>query len=285
MKRFLSLVLALAMTLSLAACGGSNSATDEGKTPEQSTDSSNTSASETNSSIDPSALYAIGGGATGGTFNAMGATFTQFFNDGKVYGQFSATATTGGVQNIMFMQNGTCDFGIIGLSVLVDAVDGTNAFDGKPYEDVKVIAPLYNAYFQQFCTKDIKTEADLRGKKLVVGGPGSGDEATAKQLYTLMGMSFDDFDPQYLGSNEGIEAMKDGHADGAIAVTQLPFSSFLELTNAGKAYLMPLSQETIDKACEPGEHSIPVWFRATIPANTYKTQPEDIATIAQGMAA
>lgn len=176
MKRFLTLVLAMAMTLSLAACGGSNSATDEGKTPEQSTDSSNTSASETNSSIDPSALYAIGGGATGGTFNAMGATFTQFFNDGKVYGQFSATATTGGVQNIMFMQNGTCDFGIIGLSVLVDAIDGTNAFDGKPYEDVKVIAPLYNAYFQQFCTKDIKTEADLRGKKLVVGGPGSGDE-------------------------------------------------------------------------------------------------------------
>ena len=282
MKRFLTLVLAMAMTLSLAACGGSNSATDEGKTPEQSTDSSNTSASETNSSIDPSALYAIGGGATGGTFNAMGATFTQFFNDGKVYGQFSATATTGGVQNIMFMQNGTCDFGIIGLSVLVDAIYGTNAFDGKPYEDVKVIAPLYNAYFQQFCTKDIKTEADLRGKKLVVGGPGSGDEATAKQIYTLMGMSFDDFDPQYLGSNEGIEAMKDGHADGAIAVTQLPFSSFLELTNAEKAYLMPLSQETIDKACEPGEHSIPVWFRATIPANTYKTQPEDIATIAQG---
>ena len=173
-------------------------------------------------------------------------------------------------------------FGIIGLSVLVDAIDGTNAFDGKPHEDVKVIAPLYNAYFQQFCTKDIKTEADLRGKKLVVGGPGSGDEATAKQIYTLMGMSFDDFDPQYLGSNEGIEAMKDGHADGAIAVTQLPFSSFLELTNAEKAYLMPLSQETIDKACEPGEHSIPVWFRATIPANTYKTQPEDIATIAQG---
>ena len=71
MKRFLTLVLAMAMTLSLAACGGSNSATDEGKTPEQSTDSSNTSASETNSSIDPSALYAIGGGATGGTFNAI----------------------------------------------------------------------------------------------------------------------------------------------------------------------------------------------------------------------
>ena len=140
MKRFLSLVLALAMTLSLAACGGSKSDTSDSKEPEQNTDSSSTGASE--SGIDASALYAIGGGATGGTFNAMGSTFTQFFNDGKVYGQFSSTATTGGVQNIMFMQNGTCDFGIIGLSVLVDAIDGTNAFDGKPYEDVKVIAPL-----------------------------------------------------------------------------------------------------------------------------------------------
>ena len=84
MKRFLSLVLALAMTLSLAACGGSKSDTSDSKAPEQNTDSSSTGASE--SGIDASALYAIGGGATGGTFNAMGSTFTQFFNDGKVYG-------------------------------------------------------------------------------------------------------------------------------------------------------------------------------------------------------
>ena len=102
MKRFLTLVLAMAMTLSLAACGGSSNSSDS-KEPAQNTDSSDTNASDTNSSIDPTALYAIGGGATGGTFNAMGSTFTQFFNDGKVYGQFSSTATTGGVQNIMFM--------------------------------------------------------------------------------------------------------------------------------------------------------------------------------------
>ena len=134
MKRFLTLVLAMAMTLSLAACGGSSNSSDS-KEPAQNTDSSDTNASDTNSSIDPTALYAIGGGATGGTFNAMGSTFTQFFNDGKVYGQFSSTATTGGVQNIMFMQNGTCDFGIIGLSVLVDAIDGTD--DAVAAEDVE----------------------------------------------------------------------------------------------------------------------------------------------------
>lgn len=34
MKRFLSLVLALAMTLSLAACGGSKSDTSDSKEPE-----------------------------------------------------------------------------------------------------------------------------------------------------------------------------------------------------------------------------------------------------------
>lgn len=288
MKKFLAAILTLAMVLALTACGGSSPtppASGGSGTPSNSDSAGGGQAPEPSqsSNIDASALYAVGGGATGGTFNAMGNVFAQFFNDAKQYGQFSATATTGGVQNVMFMGNGTCDFGIVGQSVFVQAVDGTDSFtDIGPNEELKIIAPLYSAIFQQFVGAGIKSEDELRGKKLVVGGPGSGDVAILETLYGHMGMSFDDFEPLYLGSTEGAETMKDGHADGAMAQTQLPFSTFVELTNADKAFLIPLKEETISKMCDPGDHSYPSYYPSVIPANTYKNQTEELPTFATG---
>lgn len=138
MKKFLSLLLAMAMTLSLAACGGSPAQ----DTPSSEEPADDTQQTEETSGIDASALYAIGGGATGGTFNAMGNLFVQFFNDAERFGQFSSTATTGGVQNVIFMENGTTDFGIIGQSVFVQAVDGTDSFaETGPDDNLVIIAP------------------------------------------------------------------------------------------------------------------------------------------------
>ena len=279
MKKILSLLLAMATTLSLAACGGSPAQDPpSGKDP-----ADDTQQTEETSGIDAGALYAIVGGSTGGTFNAMGNLFVQFFNDSERFGQFSSTATTGGVQNVIFMENGTTDFGIIGQSVFVQAVDGTDSFaETGPDDNLVIIAPLYSAIFQQFVSKDIYSEADLKGKKLIVGGPGSGDLAISEALYAAMGMTFEDFEPLYLGSTEGAETMKDGHADGAIALTQLPFSTFVELTNADKAYLIPLEQDTIDAMCDPGDHSYPSYYPAVIPADTYKNQTEELPTFATG---
>ena len=79
MKKFLSLLLAMAMTLSLAACGGSPAQ----DTPSSEEPADDTQQTEETSGIDASALYAIGGGATGGThardlgFRHMGAVLTK----------------------------------------------------------------------------------------------------------------------------------------------------------------------------------------------------------------
>lgn len=255
-----------------------------GETAESAAESSAETGSESGStSFDASTLYAIGGGATGSTFNAMGNLFVQFFNDAEKFGQFSSTATTGGVQNVIFMENETTDFGIVGQSAFVQAVDGTDSFaEVGPNENLKIIAPLYSGVFQQFVAKGIESEEDLKGKRLIVGGPGSGDLIVAEALYGAMGMTFDDFEPMYLGSTEGAETMKDGHADGAIALTQLPFSTFVELTNADKAFLIPLKESTIEKMCELGDHSYPSYYPSVIPANTYKNQTEELPTFATG---
>lgn len=96
----------------------------------------------------------------------MGNLFVQFFNDSERFGQFSSTATTGGVQNVIFMENGITDFGIIGQSVFVQAVDGTDSFaETGPDDNLVIIAPLYGAIFQQFVSKDIHSEAESQGQE------------------------------------------------------------------------------------------------------------------------
>ncbi|MFQ8819499.1 MAG: hypothetical protein ACLR8R_10330 [Oscillospiraceae bacterium] len=96
MKKILSLLLAMATTLSSSLRRQPRSGSPSGKDP-----ADDTQQTEETSGIDAGALYAIGGGSTGGTFNAMGNLFVQFFNDSERFGQFSSTATTGGVQNVI----------------------------------------------------------------------------------------------------------------------------------------------------------------------------------------
>ena len=279
MKKFLSLTLAVLMALSLVACGGD---TQEETTPpaeeEQEEQAEEPSGETVETTLDNSALYNIGTGGTGGTFNAVGALMAQFLND-KGFGQFSGTATTGGVQNCLFMQNGTCDFGIVSRSTYVESSTGRNTFESVgPSDHLMAVAPLYAAIYQQFVSSDIEEFEDLKGTNISVGGPGSGDEAFAHVFFEgVCGWQFDeDFTPKYLGSAESADAMKDGHIQAMTCLAQAPFSIMIEVVNAGKAHVIPVPQEYIDGICDKGDDPYASYVPATIPANTFKDQPEEI---------
>ncbi len=283
MKKVLSLVLAMCMVLALAACGGNTGGSSTGTTPPPS--SSGTTAPDNNapdaapsSNLDNNAQYVVGTGGTGGTFNAVGALMAQFLND-RGFGQFSATATTGGVQNCLFMRNGTCDFGMVSRSTYVESSTGRNTFESSgPSDDLMAVAPLYAAIYQQFVSADITDFEQLKGKTISVGGPGSGDEAFAHVFFEgVCGWEFDkDFTPVYLGSSESADAIKDGHAQAMTCLAQAPFSVMIEVVNAGKSHVIPVPQQYIDAICEKGDDPYASYVPGTIPANTFKGQTEDI---------
>lgn len=284
MKKVLSLILALCMVFALAACGG-DSGSSAGTTPPPSNDSQSAPADTGTPSdaapaatLDNNAQYVVGTGGTGGTFNAVGALMAQFLND-HGFGQFSATATTGGVQNCLFMRNGTCDFGIVSRSTYVESSTGRNTFESSgPSDDLMAVAPLYAAIYQQFVSSDITDFEQLKGKTISVGGPGSGDEAFAHVFFEgICGWEFEkDFTPVYLGSSESADAIKDGHAQAMTCLAQAPFSIMIEVVNAGKAHVIPVPQQYIDAICEKGDDPYASYIPGTIPANTFKGQTEEI---------
>lgn len=167
---------------------------------------------------------------------------------------------------------------MVSAGVAYDAANGSGSFKDKPYNGARAITFVYGAYFQQLVRNGsgIKSFADLRGKKLVVGGPGSGDVAAAAEIYGSDGMTFNDFTPEYVGTNEGVDQIRDGHADGAIALTPLPFSAFIEVISADKAYIIPMPAESIKKLTMGKTAK---YYAGTIPAGIYKNQKESINTI------
>ena len=277
MKKLFSTLLALLLVVGMTACAASTPANKPDTTADTKTETT-----QTQTTAAATGDYIVGGGSSGGTYNAVSSVFAQFWNKANL-GSYTAQATTGSGQNILFIQRGDIEFGMANASVCIDAVNGLGQFEGNAYPELRAMFMIYPGVFQQFVTTSsgIETEADLFGKKLAIGGPGSGDVVAAEEVYGAFGMTLNDFDPQYLGSGEAADNMKDGHIDGLIGIAQAPFSVCIEMTSESinKAKVISLSDETIEKLTT-GEGA--KYFPYTIPAGTYGNQTEDVKTIANG---
>jgi len=225
--------------------------------------------------------FNIGGGSSGGVYYAMSTTFAQFFNDVGGLGQFTAYPTTGTGQNLAFLKAGEIEFAIIAAPIGADALKGVNDWKGKQYDGLRSICFLYSTYMQFFPTpqSEIKTLADIKGKRVAVGAAGCGDQFVMRKLLLPLNITFDDFKPEYVGAADSVELLRDGHLDCAPGFTNIPWSTMVELTNAGKVTIMGMEKEHIEKITTGDDAE---FFPITIPAGTYKDQKEDVFTAGMG---
>ena len=80
----------------------------------------------------------------------------------------------GSQANVQELVDGTADFAFCQSDVMAYAYNGTNLFDTK-VEGFSTVAALYMEQVQIVTTNpDIKTVADLAGKSVSIGAPGSG---------------------------------------------------------------------------------------------------------------
>jgi TRAP-type uncharacterized transport system substrate-binding protein len=135
-----------------------------------------------------------------------------------------------------------------------------------------VIAGLY-AEAVQLVTMDpaIKSVADLAGKSVSIGAPGSGVYFNALDVLTAAGLTLEDINPQYQSFADSADALKDGKIDAAFIVAGPPTPAITELCNTNDAYLVPIDGEIADKLMA----DCPFYTVHNVPAGTYKGQTED----------
>ncbi len=208
----------------------------------------------------------VGGGPTGGTFNtfanAMAVYVPKNMEDIKV----SAVGSGGSVENVKRVAKGESDFG------LCYAVDsglgriGKLPKDENKYDGVRAMGFLYGAPAQLVvrADSDIKTAADLKGKKVAVGNAGSGASASAERFFRHLGV-WEDFKPQFLGYSAAASAFKDGKIDAFWVLVGYPNRSIIEASVQVDIRLIDVGAEAVSSKFYDAYAYIPV----EIPAGTY----------------
>ena len=244
-KRVVSLLLAVVFALSLTACGGSK-------------------------------MMTMGTGGTAGTYYGYGGVLGQYI---KNHADINVTvvSTDGSKANIQGIQKGNYQLGTVQSDVMAYAWEGTRAFEEEGKTDsFRVVAGLY-AESVQLVTMDpeIKKVADLKGKSVSIGAPGSGVYFNAIDVLEAAGLTEKDIKPQYQSFADSTDALKDGKIDAAFIVAGAPTPAITELCTTNAAYLVPIDGDVAEKLMK----ECPFYTEYTVPAKTYAGQKEDVKTV------
>lgn len=257
MKKVLAIVLAFAMILAFAACGSSNSGSSTSTTP----------------TVNKKLTFATGGEA--GTYYAYGTVLAQYVSNNTDL-DITAVTGNGSKSNIEDMDAGDVQLAFCQSDVMSYAYQGTSLFDSK-VESFSEVCALYMEDVQIVtCDPEIKTVADLKGKKVSVGAQGSGTYFNAVDCLSVYGLDINtDIEPVYQSFGDSTESLKDNKIDAAFVVAGAPTTSIVDLSTAKQAYIVSLDDEHIDKLIELS----PYYSKHVIPASAYGT-PEDATTVA-----
>jgi len=276
MKKFLALILALGMILTLAACGSSSSSGSSAAASSP-TSSAASSSQESGSKGLTEAERAkefitVGTGPTSGIYFPIGGAFATAL---KEWGyQTSAEATNATGQNIQNILNGDAEIAIAMQDAVMQAYTATGAYEGQqPATGLKALMRLWPNYVQLVTTADtgIKSVEDLRGKRVGVGAANSGVEINARMILNAYGITYNDITPDYLAYGEAIDNMKNGQCDAVFVTSGLPNATVMDLGVSYDMVIVPIDGEGRDKLVE----EYPYYAKSVIPANTYNNT-EDV---------
>ncbi|MGE5338673.1 MAG: TAXI family TRAP transporter solute-binding subunit [Gemmatimonadota bacterium] len=239
-------------------------------------------------------FFRIGTGGTAGTYYPVGGLIANAIsnppgsrpcNEGGSCGVpglvATAVASNGSVANINGIQGGSLESGFSQSDVAYWAYTGTGVYEGKPkVAGLRLIANLYPESIHIVARKgaNIRSVADLRGKRVSLDEPGSGTLVDARIILGAYGITEKDIKAEYLKPNQSGDKLRDGSLDAFFFVGGYPTGAISELAAAGTGIeLVPIAGPEIDKM----RAQYPFFAPDTIPANTYKGVGE-VKTLAVG---
>jgi uncharacterized protein len=252
MKR-LALALVVAALATAAACGGGDSSVR---------------------------FLSIATGTTGGVYYPYGGALARVLTERVPGIQVTAEVTGASVDNLKLMQQGRADLAFTLADTLVDAVAGKGPFAGAAV-DAKAVAVLYTNYTHlvTHAGSGITSVADLRGKVVGTGAPGSGTEVIADRVMAAAGLNpRADITRHALGSSEAAGALKDGKVDAFFWSGGLPTPAIQDLVSTPGMSVMFVAQEAQVSALQQ-QFGASLYRRVVLPAGTYRGQSADVPVV------
>ena len=226
----------------------------------------------------------IGTGGVTGVYYPTGGAICRLVNKTrKVSGIHCSVESTGGsVYNLNAIRNGELDMGVAQSDMQYQAYHGVGKFaKSGPNKDLRAIFSIHPEPFTVVARADsgIKNFADLKGKRVNIGNPGSGQRATMEVLMKKLGWTKDDFKlASELKSAEQSDALCDNKVDAIVFTVGHPNGSIQEATTACDSKLVNVTGKAVDELVK----NHPYYRYATIPGGMYRNNPEDTHTFGVG---
>jgi len=226
----------------------------------------------------------IGTGGQTGVYYQVGGAICRLVNRGTSDHDIKCTHTTGGsVANINGIRNGDLDLGVAQSDWQYHAYNGTapEQFPDGAFEGLRAVFSVHPEPFTVVARADsgIDSFDDLKGKRVNVGNPGSGQRGTMEVLMKEMGWTMDDFAlASELKSSEQSAALCDNKVDAIVFTVGHPNGSIKEATTSCESKLISVDNDATKKLV--GDNAF--YAVATIPGGMYTGTDGDTTTFGVG---
>ena len=221
----------------------------------------------------------IGTGGQTGVYYVVGQSICRLVNRGAAEHGIKCTApsTGGSIANINAIKAGDMAMGVAQSDWQHHAYKGTSKFEGNKFDKLRAVFSVHGEPFTVVARKEagIKDFAGLKGARVNIGNPGSGQRGTMLVVLDAKGMSVDDFKlASELKSAEQSQALCDNKVDAIVFTVGHPNGSIQEATTSCEANLVPVTGSAIDKLVSDNAY----YAKATIPGGMYKGTDGDTDT-------
>ena len=216
-------------------------------------------------------------GGTAGVYYPLGSALTKIYGDNIKGSKVQVQVTKASVENLNLLQEGKGEIAFVLGDSAKDAWAGNEdaGFKNK-LDKLRIIGAIYPNYVQIVASKgsNIKTLADLKGKRISVGAAKSGTELNARAVLAAAGMSYKDLGKvEYLPFAESVELIKNRQLDATLQSAGLGVASLKDLANSVEINVVAVPADVVKKMGAP-------FIPGTIPAETYKGQTAAVSTTA-----
>ncbi|WP_087026620.1 TAXI family TRAP transporter solute-binding subunit [Thaumasiovibrio subtropicus] len=220
----------------------------------------------------------IGTGSVTGVYYPTGGAICRLINkDRKSHSiRCSVESTGGSIYNVNTIRSKELDFGIVQSDWQYHGFHGTSKFQEQgPNPNLRAVFSLHTEPFNIIARSDagIDKLEDLKGKRVNIGNPGSGDRATMSMVMNALGWETSDFKlTSELKGSERSQALCDNKIDAYVYVVGHPNGAIKEATTSCDAKLISAEHPAITKIVE----DTPYYAMSTIPGGMYRGTDSDV---------
>ena len=226
----------------------------------------------------------VGTGGTTGVYYQVGRNICRLVNkDTATHGiSCKAESTGGSIYNLNTLRSGDLDMGVAQSDWQYHAYKGSSRFADKgPFTKLRAVFSVHPEPFTVVARgdSDIKTFYDLRGKRVNIGNPGSGQRGTMESVMEGYKWTKKTFKAvSELKADEQAQAMCDNKVDAIVYTVGHPNANIKQATTLCDAVLVRVDGNPVKRLVNENDY----YRWATIPGGLYKGNEKDVRTFGVG---